>query len=211
MVPSAADTPDRVQWGAANAGTRRRWGGARRCDGDGAASPAAASMALGPGHHPGSRPGGRWLRRDQAPTDGGLGEAGDLGAVEDLGDCLLVVPGVRLFQKNPPGYPLVPATELAFDDLGKRLLGLAFVASLGLERGPFGCHLVRRNVVTAEIPRLAERDMNGNVVRQFGGGAGQLDDDPVDAPAILNVEVGVDHVSRLGGEARPLFRLRCSP
>src|SRR5205823_1960344 len=69
--------------------------------------------------HPGTGLGSR------ADTD--LSEADDLGVAEHLLDALLVVLGVALLEQHAL---LVPAVELALDDLRKRLVGLARVAGL---------------------------------------------------------------------------------
>ena len=68
-------------------------------------------------------------------------------------------------------------------------------------------HHVGRDVVAGEVLRLGEAGVDGDVVGQFGGAAGQLDEHGVDAAAALHVQVGVEHVPGRRLEAHDLAEL----
>src|SRR5947209_18163314 len=103
-------------------------------------------------------------RASRSRADDDLGEADDLGVAQHLLDALLVVLGVALLEQHAL---LVPAVELALHDLRQCLLGLTRVAGLGLEDLALGRHLVGRRLVALQVLRLAERDVDGDVVSQL--------------------------------------------
>ena len=122
-----------------------------------------------------------------------LGEADDRGVAEQLGDRLLVVLDERLLEQH---LVLEPAVEPALDDLRDRLLGLALGAGDALERGALLVDRRPGHLVAGEVPRLAERDVHGDVVGQLGVAAVELDEHAVDAAAVLLVQVGVERRGR---------------
>ena len=81
------------------------------------------------------------------------------------------------------------ALDATVDDLLDRLLGLALVASDRLERGALGGDDVVGHVLASEVGRASERDVHGDVVREFGRSAGDLDEHGVDAATALVVLV----------------------
>src|SRR5207302_7776309 len=80
-----------------------------------------------------------------------LSEARDLRITQHLLDAALVVLGVGLLQQHPARHPLVPAVELALDDLGNGGLGLALVAGLGLQAEPLLLDLFGGNLVPGDV------------------------------------------------------------
>src|SRR3954447_1954948 len=131
-------------------------------------------------------------RASTSRADDDLGEADDLGVAEHLLDALLVVLGVALLEQHAL---LVPAVQLAVDDLRQRLLRLAGVAGLRLEDLALGRHLLGRRLVAGQVLGLAEGDVYGDVVGQLLRSTFQLDDDTVDAAVALDVEVGIDDMA----------------
>ncbi len=99
-------------------------------------------------------------------------------------------------------HPLLePGVEPALDDLGPRLLGLALGLGDVEQRLALLLDVVGRDLVAAQVRRLGEGDVHGDLVGQLLGAAGELDEHGVDAAAVLDVEVGVEDVAVGGLEA----------
>src|SRR5215831_8177590 len=73
----------------------------------------------------------------------------------------------RLLDECTTGVGLVEAVELALDDLGPSLLGLAFLARLGLVDLALALDLVGWNVVAGDPARRRARDVQRHVVRDL--------------------------------------------
>src|SRR5205085_1699977 len=128
-------------------------------------------------------------------------------AAEDLLHGLLVVLGVGLLHQHATGDALVPAVELALDDLGQRLFGLALVASFGFEALALTVDVGLRYLFAVEEAGLAEGDMDGDVVGQLRAAALELDQDSVDAASVLDMQIGVENLVGPGLEAHDATEL----
>src|SRR5687768_15101692 len=93
-------------------------------------------------------------RMPALPADHDLGETGDLGVAQEVGDAQLVVPHVVLLQQH---VLLEEPPEPALDDLGQGRLGLALVAGDRLEHLALLLDPLGRHVLPPEILRLGER------------------------------------------------------
>ena len=104
-------------------------------------------------------------------------------------------------------HPFIrPSTILARAASG--LPSLRVISSSG---GPLRGHLGLGHLVAAEVGRLGEGDVDGDVVGQLLGAALEHDGDGVDPPTGLLVQVGVDHLAGCGHQAAHPARPRCSP
>src|SRR5918994_1829135 len=154
--------------------------------------PSVRSMLSVPSVPPSSR--GAAVTGRPSAADERLGEADDLCLTRgrQLGDGLLLVAHERLLEEHAL---FVPAAEPALDDLWPRCLGLALGLGDVEQRLTLLVDDRRRYLVAAEVLRLRERDVHGDVVGELGGTALQHDDHAIDAAALLPVEVGVDHLT----------------
>src|SRR5439155_12211979 len=106
-------------------------------------------------------------QRDSAPAGGWpstplashlyLGEAGDGRVAKQLLDRLLGVFHVLLLEQHVLGEEATG--ELALDDLGDRLFGLALIAGLGFEDLALLLHPLGRNLVAGEELGAGEGDV----------------------------------------------------
>src|ERR687897_1430922 len=119
-------------------------------------------------------------------ADERLGEADDLRLARgrQLGDGLLLVAHERLLEEHAL---FVPAAEPALDDLWPRCLGLALGLGDVEQRLTLLVDDRRRYLVAAQVLRLRERDVHGDVVGELGGTALQHDDHAIHAAALLPV------------------------
>src|SRR4051794_6543059 len=107
------------------------------------------------------------MRPQRAPAtsgpDVGLGEADQFGPrlLEELLDRLLVVPHEALLEQD---RLLEPRVEAALDDLGPRLLGLALGLGDVEERLALLLDRLGIDLVTGEVRRLGEGDVDAEVV-----------------------------------------------
>ncbi len=82
--------------------------------------------------------------------------------------------------------------------LSRAASGLPFVARDLEHGGAFGVDVGLRHLVTAEVGRLGERDVHGDVVGQLLGAALDHHGNGIDAAARLLVQVGLDHLASFG-------------
>src|SRR6185295_1465529 len=122
-----------------------------------------------------------------------LREPNDRSRADDVAHRLLVVLRERLIEEDEL---LEEAVEATFDDLRDRLFGLALVAGDRLERRALLGDVVGGHLVTREVLRPGERDVDRDVVRDLLRGARGLDEHAIHAALALDVQIAVEDVAR---------------
>ena len=122
-----------------------------------------------------------------------MSETNDLRGAQNLGDRLLVIFGVWLFNQ---AHVFVETVNAAFDDLGQRSFGLTFVATNRFEGGLFFFKNISRNFFAIQVLGASERNVHGDVVSELNRTAFEFDENCIHATSTLDVLVTVNDVAR---------------